>query len=122
MKRLIDFFRGKPQAPSAPPLRNKPGGMAWVRGINHGNGIESINGAAVQSVRILRGSIWLIEPNIRVTFSRDTLYQRQEVLVLAGESYVIDGVADANLVPWKDADLTDEEVRELYTTKQPEAA
>lgn len=107
------FRRSEP--PSAPKLRNKPGGMAWILGIDHGNGIESINGAAVRCVCIQGGAIWRIDPKIRVTFTRDTLYQRQDLLVRAGESYFIDGIADANLDPWKDDGVTDEEVRDLYS-------
>lgn len=116
MKRLFDFFR-KPQVPSAPVLRNKPGGYAWIRGLD---GDEApLNGRAVKTVRFVNG-YWEIEPAqpIRLTdYTTDVTGQ----LCHPGDA-VVDGLLDKNLEPWKDTGLTDEEVRDLYAPKQTEAA
>jgi hypothetical protein len=113
--------------PSAPKLRNKPGGMAWIVGIDHGNGIESLQGRAVKTVRLEPGSSrWEIDPPQRVKFTKDTLYtfthKHQDVLVLAGEYRTVSGLGDAFLEPWKEDEdgVSREEVRELFSPKSAE--
>lgn len=115
MKRLIDFFR-KPQAPSAPTLRNRPQGMAWIYGLN---GVDSfLNGRAVKTVRFVNG-YWEIEP-AQPIYLTDYTTDVTGQLCHPGDG-VIDGILDKNLEPWKDTGLTDEEVRDLYS-KQPHPA
>ena len=117
MKRLIDFFRGK-QAPSAPPppsapgLRNVPGGMAWICG--QVGEEATLNGRAVKTVRFADG-VWQIKPEQFVVFRRHMMDGHGRVC-RAGLAAVV-GIPDDCLEPWKDTGLTDEEVRDLYAPK-----
>jgi hypothetical protein len=104
-------------SPSA--LRNKPGGMAWIKGIDHGNGAEQINGRAVLVVRLLNGRIWAIDPPQQFACTEDTLYTRQDVIVRAGQTYSVDGVADENLEPWKDVGDDDQDESLSYLPPVP---
>jgi hypothetical protein len=59
---LIDRIRGffvKPVPYTPPTLRNKPGGLAYVKGnIN----LPQLNGRIVKTVRLESGDLWLIDP------------------------------------------------------------
>lgn len=116
MKRLIDFFR-KPQAPSAQTLRNKPQGMAWIRGL-HGDEAP-LNGRAVKTVRV-EGGIWDIDPEqpiVLTNWVRDATGHVSH----PGPAFIV-GIPDENLEPWKDTGLTDEEVRDLYAPNRAREA
>jgi hypothetical protein len=114
MKRLIDWFKGRG-------LRNKVGGMSWVLRSELHSGAESLAGSAVKTVAKRPNGMWRIEPVLgyvathRQSFPDGTVYE-------PGEMILVDGLADSVLEPWKDAGITESEVRELYepriTTKE----
>jgi hypothetical protein len=104
-------------SPSA--LRNKPGGMAWIKGIGNSDGTEQINGRAVRVVCITSGRIWAIDPPQQFTCTSDTHYTRQDVIIRAGQTYSVDGVADENLEPWKDVGDDDQDESLSYLPPVP---
>lgn len=98
-----------------PALRNKPGGMAWIRGIDTGMGAEALNGRAVKTVRVHESGLWEIEPEQCFTATRNALFGRHQVMVFAGEVVVVGAIGDRLLEPWRDMDWTakDESARYL---------
>jgi hypothetical protein len=116
MRSLLDFFFGRkpePEQPAPPVLRNRAGGMAWVRGVNdHSVGASALNGRAVKTVRLRETGTWAIEPELAFIASQSFTWNGKEFP--AGEAVWVGGIADECLEPWKDTGLTTEEVRDLY--------
>lgn len=108
--RIRDAFR--------PALRNRAGGTAWILGIPSGVGAEDLNGRAVKTVRVLSDGMWEIDPPQGFVATRNCLFGRDQVLVLAGEAVIVRAVGDQLLEPWRDMDWTvkDESARWLPAT------
>jgi hypothetical protein len=105
-------------------LRNKPGGMAWINSaIDDGCGSAQLLNRVVRTVRLKPSGMWEIEPiqsyratrPVRFTSVSDRVY-------LTGDLIHVDGIADIGLTPIPGDLCTDEEVRDLYAPKIPEAA
>jgi hypothetical protein len=95
-------------------LRNKAGGMAWIKGLD--GACACANGHVVRTVRIDQRDLWLIEPNPH--FIADRVYStRSGLAVFPGERVHIVSIKDCHLEPIGDAGITREEVRELYAPK-----
>lgn len=113
MKRFINWLRGKP---SAPPLRNKAGGMAWVKSGELHAGAETLGGAAVKTVCVNERGMWQIEPHLGYIATANQRFPDGTVY-LRGEAVIICGLHDSALEPWKDDGITDSEVRELFAPR-----
>lgn len=112
MKRLIQFLFG-------PRLRNKAGGMAWIRGLSDDNGSEALNGRAVRTESFQDGK-WLITPTQRFVCTRTTRFIPSGLVFAAGRVVEIIGIADQCLEPWKDDGVTESEVSELFSPRHKE--
>jgi hypothetical protein len=120
MKRLINWLFPKPAAPAGPVLRNRAGGMAWLRPSDtHGTGADTLAGRAVKTVALLPSGKWLIEPKQYFIAARAFLWG--EHFYGAGDVVGVDGAADEVLEPWKEDGITDAEVRELYNPNKERA-
>lgn len=119
---LRDWFFGRREdTPPAPPvLRNKPGGMAWIRNIRDVPGSEALNGRAVKTVALIEGRFWSVEPAQRYTATAMCLTHRDR-LIMPGDSQLAVGVLDECLEPWKEDGVSDEEVRDLYAPTDHDA-
>jgi hypothetical protein len=61
--KIRDSFHKPPPPPAGLTLRNKPGGMAWIRGI------EELRGRIVTTVSADARGFWVIDPPQRFTVS-----------------------------------------------------
>lgn len=115
LRRLLDWFTG-PRVPPGPTLRNRVGGMAWIKGLAGGTGAETLNGRAVKTVRINVHGSWDIDPPQDYVATVNTCFTPSGNRVEAGAVALITGVPDAHLEPWKEDEdgVTDEEVRDLF--------
>lgn len=61
---IRDIFRPAPPPPPPPKLRNKPGGLAWIRIVDRGDGAFALNRRVVQTVRAdpVSPGFWVIDP------------------------------------------------------------
>lgn len=106
MKRVIEWFRGLTGAK----LRNKPGGMAWIKGLATGGGADVLNGRAVKTMSVDARGIWIIQPPQDWTATADILCTANGHRAFAGQGVRTTGIGDAHLEPWKDlgSDAQDE--------------
>jgi hypothetical protein len=98
-----------------PKLRNKPGGMAWIKpAASCGNGDEVIVGRAVRTVRV-DGGFWTIDPPQRFTVTTRTFYEFHQETVFPGSVLDVLALSDDAIEPWKDVgdDARDESARYL---------
>jgi hypothetical protein len=117
MRSLLDFFFGRkpePEQPAPPVLRNRAGGMAWIKGIADRDGIGSsqLNNRAVKTVMLSGSGKWIIEPAQHFIACRAFVWEG--VPYEAGDCVGVAGIVDDCLEPWKDDGVTDEEVETLY--------
>jgi hypothetical protein len=98
-------------------FRNKPQGMAWVRGIKPSNGgAETLNGRAVKTVRIdAETGLWQIDPPQAFICTADGLFGLSQRPVFKGQPVCVTEISDDLLEPWKEDGGSDKEVRELYS-------
>lgn len=117
--RIRDFL-----SPSASPtLRNKPGGMAWINAnVDEGEGSVALVNRIVRTVHAQAGGFWRIDPPQVYTITRSAYNAVSSLRVRPGDSVLSIAIHDECLTPIPDAGITDEEVRELYSPKQTEAA
>lgn len=115
------FDRIKSALGFKPSVRNKAGGMAWLRGVPSGCGAEQLNGRAVKTVRVQETGLWLIDPPQRFTATRDGIFGMSQRPIYRDGAVVVSEVADALLEPWKEDGVTDADVRELYAPKTKES-
>lgn len=106
--RIRDYFRG--EQPSR--LRNKPGGMAWIKLSECSDGSSALNGRIVQTKRV-EGGFWDVEPQQEFVIKSFGLAESGR-LVRPGELVVVKGIRDDCLVPLPDTGITSEEVTQLY--------
>lgn len=114
---------GRNDPPSPPALRNKAGGMAWIKPYGELYGATAIAGQAVRTVRLVSEDQWEVEPRpsyVVGPFSVDCA--SSGVIGRPGDTAIVCALADHLLEPWKDTGITDEEVRDLFAPKQTEAA
>lgn len=102
-------------------LRNKPGGYAWIRGVDTLNGDSVMNGRAVRTVRLDDSGLWQIDPPQRYELTRSTLFVICDTRVPAGCVVQVNGIADEYLEPWKEDGVSDDEVRKLYEPSKERA-
>jgi hypothetical protein len=97
---LRRIFGAKDTLP--PVLRNRPGGMAWIKGLD-GSGCEALNGRAVRTV-CMHDAMWVIEPPQHWVCTHNTMWVSTGLFTPAGTCIVTTGIADQHLEPWKDID------------------
>jgi hypothetical protein len=107
---LRDFFGGAPRN-TGPSLRNRAGGMAWIKGLEGAAG--AANGQVVRTLSIDEGDFWLIDPQPHFIADR-LLPTRSGMAAFPGDSVQIISIRDGNLVPIGDTGVTREEVKRLY--------
>lgn len=110
LRSFFDRMLGREQPPT---LRNKPGGIAYVRSAPTGYGAEALNGQIVKTQRINERSTWTIEPELLfvATAPVRTSYGQ---LVPPGMPVGVSGIEDCFLEPLKGDDIRKEEVDQLY--------
>lgn len=107
MRRFLDWLRGGPK------LRNRPGGMAWICGvIGDGTGAEQLNNRVVKTIRLAASGKWCVEPSQHFIAERDFMWDG--VWYSLGDRVGVKAIVDDCLEPWKNAGVSDEEVRNLY--------
>ena len=93
-KKLKDHF-SKPAPPAGPTMRNRPGGLAWVKGI------PELDGRVVTTVRIHSSDFWTIDPPQVYT----SQYHRtgiNGVKASPGDTVTTIGIVDRCLEPIRD--------------------
>jgi hypothetical protein len=80
-------------------LRNKAGGMAWVRGYTFG-GLEQMNGCAVRTVKY-SDDAWVIDPPCEFAATGNVKFSNG-VVIRRGRTGLVMAMADENLEPWRD--------------------
>lgn len=108
--RIRDHFR--PPQQGGQTLRNKAGGMAFVRGVQE---FPELNGHVVTTVCIEDGSKWAIDPAQPVKNVRAGITFTDGRVSKGGESGNVTAIADDCLVPFGDPGITTEEVKELFS-------
>lgn len=108
-----------------PPLRNKPGGFAWIVGMTNLAGDGVLNGRAVKTVRVDEYGLWQIDPPQTYLVTRPCTFLLSGRSAYPGNLVTIIGLADENLEPWRETDWNakDESARWLppvpTKTKEP---
>jgi hypothetical protein len=105
-----------------PPLRNKVGGMSWIKGIAYSAGAEQMNNRAVKTVRMADNGLWEIKPQQRFVCTQDCRFGASQRFISRGQAVWVGYVADELLEPWKEDGVTDGEVREFYAPKLKESS
>lgn len=103
-----------------PSVRNRPGGMSWIRGVKSDCGAATLNGRAVKTVKVQETGLWLIDPPQRFTATKDAIFGMSQRPINKGAVVSVTEIADALLEPWKEDGVTDAEVRELFAPKTKE--
>jgi hypothetical protein len=117
------FDRIKGALGLGPKLRNRPGRMAWIRGIAPGNGSEKLNGRAVKTVRInAETGLWLVKPSQVFLATADCAFGLSKRPVKKGQAVAVSEISDELLEPWKDDGVTPMEVACLYEPAPAKAA
>jgi hypothetical protein len=101
-----------------PKLRNKPGGMAWIKPLGGGYGADVMAGRAVKTVSLLDGKFWTIDPPQEYVITGTRPVQHPNGIVSRpGDRVRSVAIVDECLEPWKEDGVTASEVRTLYTPK-----
>jgi hypothetical protein len=103
-----------------PKLRNKAGGMAWIKHYGADYGADAIAGLAVKTVRLTDGRFWVVDPAPRYTVGPNGVRGPDGVTAYPGERVIAIAIADECLEPWKDIgdDAQDESARYLPPVPQ----
>jgi hypothetical protein len=97
------FSPAKPQPEGPPPLRNKPGGLAWINSkVGDGDGSEVLVNRIVQTVRLRHSDMWQIEPPQEYTVTSPVFNVPSGKQFLAGDRVVSIGIRDECLTPIPD--------------------
>jgi hypothetical protein len=97
----------------APKLRNKPGGMAWIKPHGHEYGGNAVAGQAVRTVRLYCDGMWVVEPTPEYVATCD-MRDPRGTLSRKGDRVMVIAMRDDYLEPWRDDGVTDSEVTELF--------
>jgi hypothetical protein len=126
LNRIRDAFR-KPDPPAEgpPPLRNKPGGLAWINSkVDQGDGAAVLVNRIVQTVRLKHSDMWEIEPPQEYTLTSPVFNVHAGRQFYAGDRVLSIGIRDECLTPIPDVgdDARDESLAWLppVPTKKPE--
>lgn len=111
---IFRLFGKKAETPSVPVLRNKPGGWAWIKGLNDVTGEHVLNNRAVKTMAIGPHGQWIIDPPQRYISTNSGYYPHCGITVLAGRNVDVIAIGDAYLEPWKEDGIREEDVRDLY--------
>lgn len=95
LNRLRNFFR--PEPPSPPSLRNKRGGLAFVRHFGAPHGADALSGRVVTTVRLNDAGNWQIDPELSYVLKADIMNNGR--LFLAGTTATVIGLHDDHLEP-----------------------
>jgi hypothetical protein len=119
------FSPAKPQPKGPPPLRNKPGGLAWINTkVDQGDGAAVLVNRIVQTVRLKHSDMWEIEPAQEYTLTSSVFNVHAGRQFHAGTRVLSIAVRDECLTPIPDVgdDARDESLRYLppVPTKKPE--
>jgi hypothetical protein len=106
------FGRNEPPSPA---LRNKPGGMAWIKRFGQEYGAEVIAGRAVKTVRLTEHGLWEIDPPQTYVLTAGVHCGLNNYRGRRGDSVTSFAIVDELLEPWKDTGLTTDEVTKLYS-------
>jgi hypothetical protein len=110
---LIDKLRGA--LGFGPKLRNKRGGMAWVKRYGENYGAHALAGNAVKTVSLVQGKFWVIAPPLEYTVTGACrVLSPNGITARPGDRVTATAIADECLEPWRDTGLTTDEVRDLY--------
>lgn len=92
-------------------LRNKPGGLARIKGL--GDGCDSLNGRYVITQRVNDLGFWVVEPPQSFT---PTVRIRDNTgcVASAGDRCTLISIGDQHLEPVPEVGITKDEVTELY--------
>jgi hypothetical protein len=94
---------GRNDTPSVPTLRNKPGGMAWIKPYGREYGAIAIAGQAVRTVRLIGSDMWEIDPQPSYRIGPMGVESVQSgVIGRPGDTAHVTGLSDDLLEPWKD--------------------
>jgi hypothetical protein len=105
---IRDFFR---DPPAPPRLRNRPDGMAWIKGIGTDFGADALNGRAVKTVTLNEAGAWVLDPPQVFHFTRDAVDRMTGEVYPKGQGMKVLGLEDEFLEPWRDVgdgDCTEE--------------
>lgn len=112
--RIRNVFGGTPA------LRNKPGGMAFINAkVNEGEGSIALVNRVVRTVRSYDGDFWEIDPPQAFTITKHARNAKSGLSMKPGDVVRSIGIRDEYLTPIKGDGVTDEEVRELFSPRQP---
>jgi hypothetical protein len=109
--RFFDWLRRNHDG--APRLKNKAGGMAWVKGGLLHAGAEALGGAAVKTLSVDARGMWRIEPHLGYIATANQRFPDGTVY-LRGEAVVVCGLHDSALEPWKEDGISESEVTALF--------
>lgn len=95
INRIRDFF-----STAAPPtLRNKPGGMAWIKPFGQDMGAGVLAGRIVQTVRLNETGALEIKPAQQVRCTSPTYFAAQKIYAIPGDRINFVGLNDDVLEP-----------------------
>jgi hypothetical protein len=101
-----------------PKLRNKAGGMAWIKGLDERDGDGALNGRAVKTVRLNGVGQWEIDPPQDYVVRRLSRFSNG-CLALPGEVVTVTGIPDEFLEPWRETGLDAEDESHRYLPPVP---
>lgn len=93
--RIRNVFRREP--PAAPTLRNRRGGLAWIKPYGREFGADALAGRMVTTRYLVGPTMWRIEPPQPFTLTAEMVIEG--LPVAAGSSVYAIGITDDMLVP-----------------------
>ncbi len=105
---LVTRIFGAPPARHPPALKNKPGGLAWIKGL-HKHGADAMNGRYVQTLHADREGFWTVDPPQQFVLTEAAL-DVDGTIGQPGDAVYMVSIHDDHLVPCDDpgADAQDE--------------
>lgn len=87
--------------PAPPTLRNKPGGMAWIKHYD-AFGQRALAGRVVTTVRLTEKGFWLIEPPQSFVVTENVKIMDTGQIFLKGDNPTVVAIVDDLLEPIRD--------------------
>jgi hypothetical protein len=116
---LYDRIKGALRRdPPTPKLRNKPGGMAFIKGLAPSvDGQDALNGRVVQTIRLNERGAWLIDPVQRFTVKARVFYVPIQQHANPGDTAIVGAMEDEFLEPFREdgSGISEIEVTSLYS-------